>query len=332
MTKSLLTGIALMVLLSACGPPAPTVRPDPRTDPAEQRIEAMADRGELDEAARAWLALAEERPEQAATMRLRAADLFLQNEDFSNAGQILDMVEREALRGTQIHHYDLARPNWPCCKAIWPLPAGSWPAWPTPCPDLASRHALLESACASNWNSRPRRPSPLSSNRSYAATSSPSWRWRLLIDQPLSDLEQLLLPRPPTRTAAVAGTAGQRAPVPARSARAGSAHDALGRASPDHTGYAPSRPAVADRLAPEPALHRKSWRAPARSRLMNRVSAAVREGLVSAWMGLPPDRRPELIFQYIEDDADAVIAAWFELREPASISSSGRWSAIRSTP
>ena len=48
---------------------------------------------------------------------------------------------------------------------------------------------------------------------------------------------------------------------------------------------------------------------------MARVSAALRDGLMTAWLAEPPDQRPELLFRLIDDQPDSVLATWFEARE-----------------
>ncbi|MFU8833185.1 MAG: penicillin-binding protein activator, partial [Wenzhouxiangella sp.] len=48
---------------------------------------------------------------------------------------------------------------------------------------------------------------------------------------------------------------------------------------------------------------------------MAQVSAALRDGLLAAWLEQSPDRRPELIFSYIGAEPDAIMSAWFDARE-----------------
>ncbi|MDX1625549.1 MAG: penicillin-binding protein activator [Wenzhouxiangellaceae bacterium] len=46
-----------------------------------------------------------------------------------------------------------------------------------------------------------------------------------------------------------------------------------------------------------------------------RAGDALRDGLLSAWLDLPAERRPELDFLYLDDAPDAAVGAWFQARE-----------------
>lgn len=306
-----------MVLLSACGPPAPTVRPDPHTDPAEQRIEAMADRGELDEAARAWLVLAEERPEQATSMRLRATDLFLQLDDIERAVATLDMLDREMLRGSQIHHFDLAQAELALLQgdlatAGWLL-ARDTQNWPE---DLIERHALLEERLRQQLDNPTRQSFAALEQSLYDGDFSPDLALALMIEHPLSDLEALLLQhayRPELLPWLELVVSARRFLLD---------DTALERAMMDWEQRYPTIGYRAEEALFWLSIWRQTYPAPNRIAVvlpgrsgMARVSAALRDGLISAWLEWPPERRPELVFEYIDDDPGAVLSAWFDIRE-----------------
>ncbi len=317
MLKSPIIALSLTVLLAACAPTEPLTRPDPTTEPDVEQIEAMARAGELEDAAEAWLSLAERRPERADEFRIRSAEVWLQAGQDETADEVLSTVDARALDETSAARFNLARAElalnagdlssvgWLLAEAADTLPE-----------NLIMRHQMLEELLE--------RAAANPARQAFAALETalaeddfhPELALALLIEQPLDGLRQLQSEH------------GDREDV--------SAWLALAVAARSHL-LDPSmlENAVIDWEARYPATGYSAWEAlswislwkqtraiPDRIAVvlsersgMARASAAVRDGIVSAWLDLPPDRRPELQFKYVDDQAGSATAAWFEARE-----------------
>jgi uncharacterized protein len=317
MLKFIPTALSLIVFLAACAPTQPVTRPDPATDPDIERIEAMVRGGELESAAQAWLALAEDQPERAGQFRVRAAETWLQAGRDDDALKALAEVEPQRLDTAHAVRFKLARAElalnagdlstagWLLAETAETLPAA-----------LVMRHQMLEELLGRALDN----PARQAFKALEAAISEddfhPELALALLIEQPLAALRHLQSEH------------GHRADV--------SAWLALAVAARSHL-LDPTllENALLDWEARFPATGYSAWQAltwvslwkqtravprhiavvlPGRSG-MARATAAVRDGIVSAWLDLPPDRRPQLDFKYVDDRPESVVAALFEARE-----------------
>jgi uncharacterized protein len=316
MAKTPLAAISLILFLAACAPTAPVSRPDP-VDPEQARIDAMVADGELQRAADAWLALAEREPDRAAEYQLNALELKLAERRIAPAAALIERLQDSRLSNRERHRLDLARAELALLEgdhatAGWLLAslAETLPA------DLSGRHAQLESRLRARLEQPTQVAFAALEQSIQRGDFEPDLALALLIDQPMAELERLLLDHGhraellPWLDLLVSAREFLLDPVQQEVAvtRWAERHPQAGFSAEQAlmwlTAWRQSRP-LPERIA---------VLLPGRA-AMNRASAAVREGLVSAWMGLPPDRRPELLFKYIDDHPDAVISAWFELRE-----------------
>lgn len=316
MAKSLIAALTLTLFLAACAPTAPVSRPDP-VDPDYLRIEALVAAGEIDQAAEAWLVLAELSPQRAVEYRLNALELMLTDQQLEAARELIARLSESGLTTDQQLRLDLARAELALLEgdlstAGWLLASTAEDLPLT----LAPRHALLEARLRAQLENPARAAFAALEEAIETGEFEPELSLALLIDQPLAALEDLLLQhadRPallPWLELLV--SARQSLLDPAAQVR----ELAQWETRHPQVGYS------ADQALLWLAAWRQSRPMPSRIAVvlpgrtaMSRASAAVRNGLVSAWLELPPQRRPELLFKYIDDERDAMIAAWFELRE-----------------
>ncbi len=317
MLKLIPIALSLTFFLVACAPTQPVTRPDPATDPEIEQIEAMVRGGELEAAAEAWLALAQAQPERAGAFRIRAAEVWLQAGRDDEAAEALAEVEPRRLEPAQAARFNLARAELALNEgdlstAGWLL-AESIDALPE---TLMMRHQMLDELLGRALDNPARQAFAALETAIAEEDFHPELALALLIEQPLAALRQLLAKH------------GHRADV--------SPWLALAVAARSHL-LDPTllEDALIDWEARYPATGYGAWQAltwislwkqtqalprhiavvlPGRS-AMSRASEAVRDGIVSAWLDLPPDRRPELSFKYIDEQAGSATAAWFEARE-----------------
>jgi uncharacterized protein len=316
MAKTLLAALFLILLTSACAPTAPVVRPAP-VDPEQQRIESLIEAGQLEEAALAWLQLAAEQPAQANRFRLRAAEAWLQASRASEAAEILDGMEPDDLTAEQRVQFnlalaelalltgDLATAGWILAQVAEDLPAS-----------LMLRHAMLEEMLQRQLEN-PARESFAALEQALADGSfEPELALALLIEHPLTELESLFSNhrhRPELEPWLDLAVTSRRFLLDESRLE-----EALFQWQERHpaVGYGADQTLLWLALwrQTRPSARKIAIVLPGRS-AMARVSAAVRDGLMSAWLNQPPNRRPELKFIYIDDAPDAIVSAWFEARE-----------------
>lgn len=109
MRFSRIAGAALLfsLLLTACVPSA--VKPAPAEVAAAQSAQALAQRGQLDQAAQAYLQLADAHRARADHYRLLAAQAYRQEGELARAAPLLDQISREGLSGDEPTRLDLLR-------------------------------------------------------------------------------------------------------------------------------------------------------------------------------------------------------------------------------
>lgn len=317
MAKTFLITFSLILMLAACAPTQPVTRPDPAADPDIDRIESLARAGDLEAAAEAWLELAELRPQRGDEFRIRAAETWLQAGRADDAADALSAIETSQLDPAARVRFNLARAELALIRgelatAGWLL-AETADVLPE---DLIMRHQMLEELLARTLENPARQAFEALETAIAEDDFHPELALALLIEQPLAALRQLWAEH------------GHRTKLAPWLDLAVATRTHL--LDPDLL-----ENALNDWEVRHPATGYSAWEAlswisiwkqtraiprriavvlPGRSAMM-RVTDAVRDGIVSAWLTMPPDRRPELIFIYADDTPDAAVAAWFEARE-----------------
>ncbi len=315
--KTLSVALLIILGLTACGPPAPVVRPDSPSDPALAEISSLARAGQLEQAAAGWLALAEERPSFEHAYRLNAVELLIEAGQQERAGELLEIIDRSALGRREqqrltlaqveldLHRGELASAGWRLAELADSLPA-----------DLESRRVQLEARLREHGERPAAQALSALDQAIRAGDFTPELGLALLIELPLADLERLQFEhghRPELEPwLALATRARAHALDPA----------ALTVALDDWESDYPNVGYSAEAARFWLTLWRQTRPLPARIGVilpgraaMVRAGNAVREGMLSAWLEIPPERRPELLFRYIGEDHQDVISAWFDLRE-----------------
>lgn len=316
MAKPLLTALTLILFIAACAPTAPVSRPDP-LEPDHGRIEALIAAGQLDQAASAWLALAELNPERAIDYKLNALELKLADLQIDNArGLITELFEMRLSKDQQLRldlaraelallEGDLSTAGWLLASSATELPLA-----------LSSRHSLLEARLRAQLENPTRAAFAALEQAMERGEFEPELGLALLIDQPLIELESLLAQhghRPDLRPWLELLVSARNSLLdPAAQAR----DLAQWESRHSQVGYSAEQAQLwlAAWRQSRPMPRRIAVVLPGRA-AMTRASAAVRNGLISAWLEMPPQNRPELLFKYIDDESDAMIATLFELRE-----------------
>ncbi len=317
MMKSLLAATVLIVFLAACAPPPPAVRPDAPPDVRTEQIQAMVQAGELEQAAAAWLALADEHPDEVNSYRLNAVELLLEAGRVDQAqakvaaidDDALSQRERQrlALVGVEIdlERGQLAQAGWQLAELSGQLHG-----------DLNERRLALE-ARLSELRDGPADQALEALDRAVRSGEfTPELGLALLIELPLADLERLQIEH------------GHRPELSPWLALASAVRgylldpDLLSAALDDWEAAYPNVGYSAESARFWLALWRQTRPHPSRIGVilpgraaMARAGSAVRDGMMSAWLDIPPDRRPELLFRYVGEDPQDVVAAWFDLRE-----------------
>ncbi len=320
MKNILALAVGSLLFLAACAPPGPAVRPD-AVDTRQAEIERWLERGDYAEAAQGWLELAEERPDRADSFRVRAAEAWLRAREPDSADLLLEAIDPQRLDRTSRARFELARAElailrgdlgmagWLLAHAGEDLPEG-----------LRERHRQLEERLV-QLETQPARQALASLDEAIAdGDFEPELALALLIEYPLASLEGIvyeyghrsdLLPWLDLAVSAREHLLDEQALRPAleswqsRYPMIGySAEEALLWLAAWRQSY--PRPARIDIALPGPNTP------------LYRAGAALRAGLVSAWLETTPERRPQLHFHYIGSDSDAIVAAWFDAREQGS--------------
>ncbi|CAM5350403.1 penicillin-binding protein activator [Rhodanobacter lindaniclasticus] len=107
LARVITTGLLFALVLSACVPTS-AVR-SPTEIAAAQHADALAQQGQFDQAAQAWLQLAAQSPGHADSYRLQAAEAWRQEGRIEQAAPVLDKIRRERLSGDEPLRLDLLR-------------------------------------------------------------------------------------------------------------------------------------------------------------------------------------------------------------------------------
>lgn len=104
-------GVALLMslALTACVPPA--AQKSPAETAASQQADALAQQGKFDEAAQAYLSLAQSGSERD-HYQLLAAEAYRQEGQLDRAGPLLDGIRRQRLSGDEPSRLDLLQAEW----------------------------------------------------------------------------------------------------------------------------------------------------------------------------------------------------------------------------
>ena len=315
-TIKALTAVLLLSTMAACTPTGS----GPRPDSLPQDPERLADSGRHAEAARAWLTLAAEQPAQADEARIAAARQWLKAGELGEARKLIgqlrgaDMNSAMAFRVALLSaELALAERDFGTAKRILSRPRELVPV------SLRERFDSLNQRL---YETNPDSPAARVDALQTALAEDdfrPEMALALLLELPLATLKELQ-----------SSYRDQRELVPWLN---------LGVAA---------RSRLLDDVELQPALaewRRKNdfasgldaelfewiqiWRqtrpvpAPVTVMLpgqgsLARAGRAVREGLLTAWLDLPADRRPELDFRYLDSALDAAATAWTEARERGS--------------
>jgi uncharacterized protein len=317
MRNILAIALGSLIFLAACAPPGPTVRPDP-VDARQAQIERFFERGAYADAAQGWLDLAKERPERADAYRVRAAEAWLRLREEDSAESLLDLINPQLLDRTARARFELARAElammrgdlgmagWLLAHAGEDLPEA-----------LRTRHQQLEERLVELETHPARQALAVLDEAMAEGDFEPELALALLIDYPLSALEGIvyehghrhdLLPWLDLVVSAREHLLDEQALQPALKSWQSryptidySAEEALLWLAAWRQSY--PRPARIDVALPGPNTP------------LYRAGAALQAGLVSAWLDIAPQRRPELRFHHIGSDPDDIVATWFDARE-----------------
>lgn len=306
-----------LVLLAACAPTGPGVRPGD-VDDGQAGIERLVERGEYQAAAEGWLELATEQPERAQLYRVRATEAWLKAGEPELAGDLLDDLDPQGLDRIGRARFELVRAElamlqgdlgmagWLLAHAGEDLPEA-----------LGDRYHQLEERLR-QLESQPARQALVTLEEAFAEDDfEPELALALLIEYPLEALESIvyefghrteLLPWLDLVITAREHLLDDEALQPALEAWQ-------------------ARHATVDYSAAEALTWIAAWRQtqphPARIDIalpgpetpLYRAGAALRAGLVSAWLDIMPVQRPELRFHYVGNNPDDIVATWFDARE-----------------
>lgn len=306
----------LALILAACAPSGPEIRPDQQIgDPAR-----LAERGRHAEAAEAWLELAEQQPARAVDARIAAARQWLEAGRIEEARSLVSRLRTDGLAPDLEFEVDLlgaevalAERDFTTAGRILSLPREQVPA------SLRDRFdALNERLAEANPNSPAARVEALSE-----ALSEPGFRpemaLALLLELPLETLRNLQSEH-----------ADRPSLTPwldlAVSARRRLLDDPeLERALAEWRQRHGIQAEVADDLYQWVTAWRQALPMPGSIAVLlpgdgplARAGEVLREGLLAGWLEMPRERRPQLDFHYLENDADAAVGAWFEARQRGS--------------
>ncbi len=335
----LASALALALLLVACAAPSPTSRDRADTDDPAELVRA----GRPAEAAEAWLALAEREPGRADAARLRAAEAWLSAGRPAQANATVEAIDLVGLDREDRLRFDLLRAElalnrgeFDRAERLLAMPIEPLPAI------LRDRLVGLRDRLAVADPDSPR--ARLEALR--AAVDEPGFEptlaLALLIDVRLADLDALveahgtdpeighwlvlgrtvranLLDRPGLEQAVEAWRIGRVDEGDRTGDRTGiesnGRNDA--RANPRDEAL-PTTEAIVEWVdawrSRQPLPERVAVLLPGEGPLVA-AGSAVRDGILAAWLTLPPERRPELDFIYLDSMPDAAVGGWFAARE-----------------
>jgi outer membrane PBP1 activator LpoA protein len=317
----ILTVLTAVMLISACAPSAPLTRDPGGSEPALEQAQRLDRSGAHADAATAWLELAEavalESPEQADVFRLRAAEAWLRAGQADAARAALQILDPSDLAAASRSRFDLAwaeiaymagdlvEARLRLARAASDLPT-----------DQIARFELLDDLIQRAEANPAREAFSELESAIYTDRFNPELALALLIDHPLDSLRALqtqnqhrpelapwldlvvsareVLLDPPRLDAALLAWQ-QRHPAVGYPAEAASAWLQAWRQT-------------------RPMARRIMVALPGRPRMLT-ASQALRHGMMSAWLGMRPEDRPELIFREVDAEDGAILSLWFEARE-----------------
>lgn len=313
--KALASTFVVSVLV-ACAPTGQGTRPE-RASADPQRL---AEAGQHAEAARAWLALAAEQPEQARAARIAAARQWLKAGEPGEARALIGrlreaemdsaMAFRVALLSAELA---LAQRDFGTAERILSRPRELVPI------SLRERFDRLNQRLAETNPDSPAARVDALASALVEDDFRPEMALALLLELPLATLEELQ------------STHRDRSELVPWLDLAVTARSRL----LDDAGLQPALAEwrrqydFASGLDAELFEWIRIWRQtrpmpksvtvllPGEGSLA-RAGRVLREGLLMAWLDWPPDRRPDLDFRYLDPAPDAASTAWSEAREGGS--------------
>ncbi len=309
--------ILLLATLVACAPPAPVMRPDPVPVDLAQ---AAFDAGQYRDAAEAWEARAEADPEQSPALLAQAAEAWLRAGETDRAAALSQALTVTALAPADRQRLDLV-------EAELALDAGEL----TRAGRLLTRDREDLDPALKAWFDQ------LSSELDRRLADPAAEAYRALaraVREPDFEPELALARLVGLPTRSLVALYEQHGDDPATAPwldlmAASRIHllddERLAQSIVDwslrHPGVGYSAVEALEWLI----LWRQTVARPQRvsillpgTQALARPAQALRDGLLSAWLALPTDRRPVLHFDYLLEDADAAISAWFTAREQGS--------------
>lgn len=317
--NKLCLSLLLMLLLSACAP-EPLVRPDTADDASTGEIARLIEQERFGQALGALLSLLDEEQDdlERARLRLEVAEQLLAADQPGSARDLLARVEgvelglddqaRLSLAWAELAllEGDNATAGWLLAQMRTDLPAA-----------LSARHAELEGRLRTLADHPARESLETLETSLRRGDFEPDLALALLIEHPLATLENLYSQH--SRRAELSPWLDL-----ARSARRYLLDDTLLR--PALQSWQQRHP-TAGYSAEQAMLWLTAWRQiqpvprrvavilPGPDSALARPGRALRDGLLSAWIRLPMQQRPELIFFHVGEAPEAVIEAWFSARE-----------------
>lgn len=306
--------LCLGALLAACAAPSP--RSGDETD-ADAHARMLYEEGRYEAAARAWESRAVTSPEQAARFRIRAAEAWLAAGDREAAAGLLAGPDADTLPPRMATRLWLARAELALERGD-PMTAG-WMLAEAETGDLSGFQSRLETLRERLETTRTQPAAQaLSALESTVRRPdfTPETALSLLIDLPVADLRSLLRAR--ADDPALAPWLDLGLTVRSHLLDDPGLRTAL-------TAWQTRRPGTG--YATGDALEWvQAWRAtvpwPNRMAVMlpgpgplESPGHALRDGLLSAWLGLDARARPGLDFHYLDDTAEAAMGSWFQARE-----------------
>ncbi|AKS42592.1 penicillin-binding protein activator [Wenzhouxiangella marina] len=309
--------LLITLALTACAPSGPSTRDVPISDPAFDAALEIEASGRHEAAAEAWLALADERPMERDALQLRAAEAWLRANRPDQARELLAALNPTALGPEAVLRHrlalaELALLDGDLATAAWQLAQVSGEL----SEPLERRRSLLDDMIQRAQANPAREALTELESALYGGQFSPDLALALLLDHPLEQLEQLQqLHRHRPELAPwldLVVTARRHLLDPAQ---LGPALMEWERLNPS-TGYrAEEALAWLDAWRSTQAMPGRILVALPGRPAMQRASAALRNGMLSAWLDLPVARRPQLEFREVEDREGAILGLWFEARE-----------------
>jgi outer membrane PBP1 activator LpoA protein len=104
-------GVALLISLALMGCVPPAAQKSPAEAAASQQADALVQQGKLDEAAQAYLTLAQTSSDRD-HYQLLAAEAYRQEGQLDRAGPLLDTIRRQRLTGDEPSRLDLLQAEW----------------------------------------------------------------------------------------------------------------------------------------------------------------------------------------------------------------------------